>query len=164
MSSTTNKIECFVKDGASWRRADAEAARLSVIVPVLNDARQLERLLPQLRSGLDCHEVIVVDGGSVDDSVSTARQGLPGIRVIREVRCNRGAAVTAGFAAVTGDVVVVVDADADPTDWADLEDQVRGSLLRRPTGHTDRVGPLAALARVLTGSTNRRLTAAPLAA
>jgi len=95
---------------------------VSVVVPVLNDARRLERCLSSvLRSrGLASRpEVIVVDNGSVDDSPAVGRAigarviSAPGVRVA-DVR-NRGAA------AATGDVVAFVDADheQDPS-WLAL--------------------------------------------
>ena len=92
--------------------------RISVVVPAMNEARNLEILLPELVATVDCHEVILVDGGSVDDTVATARRVLPTVTVVHQVRRGKGNALAAGFAAVTGDVVVMFDADcsADPAE------------------------------------------------
>jgi glycosyltransferase involved in cell wall biosynthesis len=62
------------------------------------------------------HEVILVDGDSSDDTVSTARRVLPSIRVVSQSRKGKGNALCAGFEAATGDVIVMFDADgsADP--------------------------------------------------
>ncbi len=85
------------------------------MVPALNEARNLATVLPTLPP---VHEVILVDGGSVDGTVEVALRTLPGIRVVRQMRRGKGNALAAGFAAVTGDVVVMFDADgsADPAE------------------------------------------------
>ena len=89
--------------------------RISIVVPALNEARNLAVVLPTLP---DVHEVILVDGGSVDGTVETAQAVMPGIRVVRQLRRGKGNALAAGFAQVTGDVVVMLDADgsADPAE------------------------------------------------
>lgn len=88
---------------------------MSIVVPALNEARNLEVVLPLLP---DVHQVVVVDGGSVDDTIETARRVLPGAEVVQQVRRGKGNALAAGFARVTGDVVVMFDADgsADPAE------------------------------------------------
>ncbi|GAB3263455.1 glycosyltransferase family 2 protein [Nocardioides dilutus] len=89
--------------------------RISIVVPALNEARNLEAVLPTLPP---VHEVILVDGGSVDGTVEAAQATLPGIQVVRQLRRGKGNALAAGFAQVTGDIVVMFDADgsADPAE------------------------------------------------
>ncbi|MBL8931463.1 MAG: glycosyltransferase family 2 protein [Kineosporiaceae bacterium] len=60
--------------------------------------------------------MILVDGNSSDDTIAVAQQYWPGIKVVRQTRRGKGNALACGFAAVTGDVVVMLDADgsADP--------------------------------------------------
>jgi glycosyltransferase involved in cell wall biosynthesis len=82
--------------------------RISIVVPTLNEAANLREVLPSLPP---VHEVILVDGGSVDGTVQAARELLPGIITLTQVRRGKGNAVAAGFAKVTGDVVVMFDAD-----------------------------------------------------
>jgi glycosyltransferase involved in cell wall biosynthesis len=62
------------------------------------------------------HELILVDGHSVDDTVRVARELWPGVRVVMQTRSGKGNALACGFAAATGDVIAVIDADgsADP--------------------------------------------------
>ena len=88
--------------------------KVTVVIPTLNEARNLPHVFAKLPPGL--HEVIVVDGNSVDDTVATARRLRPDVRIITQNRSGKGNALACGFAAATGDVIAMVDADgsADP--------------------------------------------------
>jgi len=96
-----------------------ERPTVTIVVPARNEARNLERVLPELPDG---HEVVLVDGDSVDDTVATARRLLPDIRVVRQTRRGKGNALACGFLAATGDVIVMFDADgsADPAEIPDF--------------------------------------------
>src|SRR5689334_22047609 len=87
---------------------------VSVVIPALNEARNLPHVFSRLPEGL--HEVILVDGHSVDDTLTTARLLRPDVRIIMQTRKGKGNALICGFAAATGDVIVTLDADgsADP--------------------------------------------------
>jgi glycosyltransferase involved in cell wall biosynthesis len=89
--------------------------RISIVVPARNEARNLEVILPRLPK---VHEVILVDGHSVDGTVETALRVMPSIKVIQQTRIGKGNALACGFAAVTGDIIVMFDADgsADPAE------------------------------------------------
>lgn len=89
--------------------------RVSVIVPAKNEAANLRVILPQLPP---VHEVILIDGRSVDGTVEAAREVMPSIRVIHQTRKGKGNALACGFEAATGDVIVMFDADgsADPAE------------------------------------------------
>ena len=88
--------------------------RLSVVIPTLNEARNLPYVLARLPA--DVHEVIVVDGHSVDDTIAVARQLRPDVRVVLQTRNGKGNALACGFEAATGDIIAMIDADgsADP--------------------------------------------------
>jgi glycosyltransferase involved in cell wall biosynthesis len=90
-----------------------ENPRISVVIPAMNEARNLEIVLPQLPS---VHEVVLVDGQSRDDTVAVARRLVPDIKIISQTRRGKGNALACGFEAATGDIVVMFDADgsADP--------------------------------------------------
>jgi glycosyltransferase involved in cell wall biosynthesis len=87
----------------------SSAPRVSVVIPTLNEAKNLPHVFGRLPD--DLHEVIVVDGRSVDDTVDVARSLRPDVRVVLQNRRGKGNALACGFAAVTGDVVVMLDAD-----------------------------------------------------
>lgn len=88
--------------------------RVSVVVPTLNEARNLPHVFALLPA--DIHELIVVDGHSVDNTTEVARELRPDARIIMQNRKGKGNALACGFAAATGDVIAMVDADgsADP--------------------------------------------------
>jgi glycosyltransferase involved in cell wall biosynthesis len=89
---------------------------VSVVVPALNEARNIPHVFERIPQ--DVHEVILVDGFSVDDTVAVARQLRPDVRILRQTRMGKGNAVACGVAAATGDIVAMVDADgsADPAE------------------------------------------------
>jgi glycosyltransferase involved in cell wall biosynthesis len=62
--------------------------------------------------------VILVDGNSKDDTIEAARRAYPEIRVTSQSGRGKGDAFRTGFAAVTGNLVVMLDADgsADPAE------------------------------------------------
>ena len=89
-------------------------SRLSVVIPTLNEARNLPHVFARLP--VDVHEVIVVDGNSVDDTLAVVRRLRPDVRIVMQTRSGKGNALACGFAAATGDMIAMIDADgsADP--------------------------------------------------
>lgn len=86
---------------------------VSVVIPALNEARNIPYVFARMP---DVHEVLLVDGLSVDGTVAVAREIRPDVRVVGQTRQGKGNALACGFAAATGDVIAMVDADgsADP--------------------------------------------------
>ena len=89
--------------------SDLHWPRVSVVVPTLNEARNLPYVFSRIPA--DVHEVIVVDGHSVDDTIAVARRLRPDVRVVQQTRRGKGNALACGFEAATGDVIAMVDAD-----------------------------------------------------
>jgi glycosyltransferase involved in cell wall biosynthesis len=83
--------------------------RVSVVLPTLNEAANLSHVMPRIPDWV--HEVILVDGRSTDGTVDVARRLRPDVRVVLETRHGKGAALRAGFAGASGDIIVAIDAD-----------------------------------------------------
>lgn len=83
---------------------------VSIVVPVLDEADQLPGLLEHLASLRGNLEVVVVDGGSRDDSVALARGHAPAPRVIESAR-GRAHQLNAGAGVAGGDVLCFLHAD-----------------------------------------------------
>lgn len=83
--------------------------RISVVIPTRNEAENLYYVLPYIPSLVS--EVILVDGHSTDDTVAVAQLLLPDIHIIHQVAHGKGDALRLGFAACTGDIIVMIDAD-----------------------------------------------------
>ena len=89
---------------------------VSVVVPALNEERNIPYVFEQIPN--DIHQVVLVDGNSVDDTVAVARKLRPDVCVVSQTRKGKGNALACGFDAATGDVIAMVDADgsADPAE------------------------------------------------
>lgn len=83
--------------------------RVSVVIPTLNEAENLPHVLPYLPDWVD--EVVLVDGGSTDNTVDVARELWPSLKIIRQSGRGKGNALKEGFSATTGDIIVMMDAD-----------------------------------------------------
>lgn len=101
--------------------------KLSIVIPAFNEAATIHRVLDRISESVGhFHEIIVVDDASSDHTAAHVekRVGLdPRIRLLRHAQnSGKTAALRTGFAAVTGDIVVVQDADLeyDPADIPDL--------------------------------------------
>ncbi len=92
---------------------------VSVVLPMRNEARGLDRLFARLAPALDGldlpYEIITVDDGSTDDTLARLKAFRGEVAHLKVVTLSRNfgkeIAVTAGLARTTGDVVVVMDSD-----------------------------------------------------
>ncbi len=101
------------------RPAERNAATLSVVIPCLNEGRQLRNCLASLKDcGSPIEEILVVDGGSTDNSKAIAQTFQA--KWLTSVK-GRGRQIAAAVEACTGDIVLVLHADS----------RLTGALVRR---------------------------------
>jgi glycosyltransferase involved in cell wall biosynthesis len=140
----------------SGRRA---YATVSVVIPTLNEAANLPHVLTRIPEIVD--EVVLVDGHSIDDTVAVARAIRPDVQVVMQPGRGKGDALACGFAAASGDIIVMLDADAstDPAEipafvealWAG-SDFAKGTRFAPGGGSAD-ITPVRALGNRALGTT-----------
>lgn len=83
---------------------------LSIVIPTLDEAGNIEMLLPRVKKELSGknYEIIVVDGGSKDDTVKIAKKH--NARIVMDY-IGKGSALIKGFKAAKGDIIISMDAD-----------------------------------------------------
>ena len=100
--------------------------RLSIIIPCYNERDSLEQLLTKVKEApVQNKEIILVDDGSKDGTTDLIRNKLAGEvdKVIyHEKNMGKGAAIRSGVAGVSGDMVLIQDADLeyDPMEYPKL--------------------------------------------
>ncbi|MGV9859024.1 glycosyltransferase family 2 protein [Gordonia sp. NPDC003425] len=117
---------------------------VSVVLPVLNEARNLPHVAERMPHDID--QLVVVDGHSSDNTVEVSRQLWPDAVQVTQTRKGKGNALSCGFEAATGDIIVMLDADGstDPQEipryvnaltWG--ADFAKGSRFTRCGGSAD---------------------------
>jgi len=101
---------------------------LSVVMPVYNERTTVETIIRRVLAVPMRIELIVVDDGSRDgsgDILDGLAKELP-FRLIRKENGGKGSALRRGFSEVTGDIVVIQDADLEysPEEFPDLIDLI----------------------------------------
>ncbi len=100
--------------------------KLSVVIPVYNEAATILEIIERVRRAPFDKEIIVVDDASTDGTRDIldrlSRQGPDPVILFHDRNRGKGAALRTGFARVTGDIVLVQDADLeyDPADYPQL--------------------------------------------
>lgn len=94
--------------------------KVTVLVCTLNEEANLPHVLPKIPA--DVYEVLIVDGRSIDNTVSVARQLRPDARIVYQPGRGKGNALGYGIEQATGDIIVTLDADGttDPEDMPDF--------------------------------------------
>ncbi len=140
-----------------WKKVDVHTRKrnavetkpltLSVIIPCYNEKATIEEIVRRVKAMEMAHEIIIVDDGSVDGTRDILRdklQGDPLVRIIfHEVNQGKGAAVRTGFAAATGDILLIQDADLeyDPRDYPSLLRPIQEGIAKVVYGSRFRGGP-----------------------
>jgi glycosyltransferase involved in cell wall biosynthesis len=131
---------------AASRRKQSQFSlpNVTVVIPTLNEADNIRLLLPRMPDWI--HEIIIVDGCSIDDTIDVARSARPDVKIVIEKRRGKGVALRAGFEAATGEIVVMMDADGsmDPDEiilfvaaLVSGADFAKGSRFLQGAGTTD---------------------------
>ena len=100
--------------------------KLSIVIPCYNEATTIRQIVERVRAApVPDKEILIVDDGSRDGTRELLEREIAPLvdRIIyHEVNRGKGAALRTGFAAATGDVVIVQDADLeyDPQEYPRL--------------------------------------------
>ena len=106
MPQPENRVSAHLQ--ATGRKENPRPS-VSVVMPTLDEARNLPHVIPRLPAWID--ELIVVDGYSTDDTVAVAQELFPDVRVIYQSGQGKGDALRCGIEAARADIVVTLDAD-----------------------------------------------------
>jgi glycosyltransferase involved in cell wall biosynthesis len=100
-------------EGSDARSVNGHRSRqtvsVSVVIPTLNEEKNIAWVLERMPPMVD--EVVLVDGHSSDRTVEVARAVRPDIMVLMQHSRGKGDAARVAFAAATGDLIVMIDAD-----------------------------------------------------
>jgi glycosyltransferase involved in cell wall biosynthesis len=118
-------VNCWLaparRSGSVW--LTSEPLKLSIIIPARNEAATLPTVLANVHAAAPHAQVIVVDDGSSEPVAAGWGPAGQSLQVLRHERNRgKGAAVRTGLAAVSGDLVLIQDADLeyDPADYGRL--------------------------------------------
>ena len=106
-------------------RPASRRPRVSVVIPALNEERNLVYVASRMPPDID--EIVFVNGPSTDNTAAVAHELWPNGVHLTQTRKGKGNALACGFAAASGDIIVMIDADGS-TDPAETQRYV-GALM-----------------------------------
>ncbi len=83
---------------------------ISIIIPTLNEAHTIGPCLARLAEQNEPHEIMVVDGGSLDNTMAIV-QDYPGVKRLRASNAGRGVQMNQGADVATGNLLLFLHAD-----------------------------------------------------
>ena len=92
--------------------------KLSILIPAYNEEASIQKVMAEIKSldlsrcGISEKEIILIDDGSIDKTVEKAISIIPSTKVMHHVKTQgKGAALASAIPCVTGDIILIQDAD-----------------------------------------------------
>jgi glycosyltransferase involved in cell wall biosynthesis len=142
--STSSSGKATLRLHKKFRAGRSQHPRVSVIIPTLNEAKNLPYVLPNVPQWVE--EIIIVDGFSKDGTPEVAKSLHAKVRVVQEGKRGKGNALRRGFTEAKGDIIVMLDADGSTLpseigrfvrELRDGADFVKGSRFLQGAGTSD---------------------------